>query len=136
MKLHSDGLCELEYDAATDILTARWLQSKTSTLAELSYTMQVLLDTIRNYDIKRLLIDAHEDVEGVSDVEYVDLNVEFAKKLVQTRLQKIARLGNPNHNRENFIEALAEDLLAQPTTLVAFQNFTDERSAIQWLLHD
>lgn len=136
MILHKDGLTEMEYDVTADLLKVRWLDSKRSTEPELNYTIGILLDKIRNYDIKKLLIDAREDVEGVTDEEYVEMNVNFAKLLANTRLVKVARLGTNNLNRENFIQELAEDILSLPDTKLQYHNFRDEQTAIQWLLKD
>ncbi len=124
----------MSYDVSVDLLKVRWLDLKYSTGAELNYTIGVLLEKIRNYDIKKLLIDAHQNVEGVTDEEFVEMNTNFAKLLVSTRLKKVARLGTNNLNRENFIQALAQNTLSGSDTTLQFHNFNDEQSAVQWLI--
>ncbi|MBC5775300.1 hypothetical protein H8S95_14570 [Pontibacter sp. KCTC 32443] len=133
MILHKDGLILMDYDVASDILVVKWLASKTSSSSELSYTMKLLVDKIRSYDIKNLLIDAREDVIGITDEEYVEINMTFAQNLASTRLQRVARLGTTNTNRENFVQELAEDVQALPEANVVYQEFQDETIAIQWL---
>ncbi len=123
----------MDYDVASDILVVKWLASKTSSSSELSYTMKLLVDKIRSYDIKNLLIDAREDVIGITDEEYVEINMTFAQNLASTRLQRVARLGTTNTNRENFVQELAEDVQALPEANVVYQEFQDETIAIQWL---
>ncbi|WP_347158333.1 hypothetical protein [Pontibacter chitinilyticus] len=134
MILHRDGLVEMQYDAAVDILKVKWLDSKGATRDEFGYSFQKLLETIRNYDIKKLLIDSREDITAVTDEEYKELNTTFANKLAGTRLARIARLGTTNTSRESFVEALVEDVLALPDTTVAYHNFYDEQHATAWLV--
>ncbi|MBB6610998.1 hypothetical protein H7F15_08115 [Pontibacter sp. Tf4] len=133
MILHKDGLIVLNYEVGFDTLVVKWLASDTATSPELRYSMQILVEKIRSYDIKRLLIDAREDVVAVSDEEYVELNVNFAKNLVQTRLERIARLGTTNLNRENFVKGLVADLQSLPETSLVYKEFNDEATAKEWL---
>lgn len=133
MILHKDGLFVLDYDVATDILMVKWLASDTATSPEINYTMQILVEKIRSYDIKKLLIDAREDVIAVSDEEYVEINVNFAKNLVSTRLERVARLGTTNTNRENFVKELVADLQTLPETRVVYKEFNDQAAAKEWL---
>ncbi|NEM98316.1 vWA domain-containing protein [Pontibacter burrus] len=133
MILHKDGLFILDYDVASDILVVKWFASDTATSPELSYTMQILVEKVRSYDIKRLLIDAREDVVAVSDEEYVELNVSFAKNLVSTRLERVARLGTTNINRENFVKELVADLQTLPETHIVYKEFNDQATAKEWL---
>lgn len=134
MILHKDGLSMMEYDVTADLLVVRWMDSKRSTEPELNYTIGILLEKIRSYDVKKLLIDAREEVEGITDEEYMQMNTNFAKLLAGTRLLKVARLGATNAIREKFVQALAEDLLALPDTKLQYHNFEDEQTAVQWLL--
>ncbi|QCR23151.1 hypothetical protein [Pontibacter sp. SGAir0037] len=133
MILYSDGHIEMDYDVSHDILTARWLDYKGASKQELQYSIERLISTIKSYDIRNLLIDAHEDVTGITDEEYLEVNQEFGKSLTETRLQKIARLGSPNEKREDLVEELAEDILEKTEVKIIFQNFYDRPSAISWL---
>ena len=133
MILHKDGLIEMDYDVASDILLVKWLASDTSTSLELGYSMNLLVDKVRSYDIKKLLIDAREDVVGITDEEYVEINVEFANNLANTRLERVARLGTTNINRENFVKSLVEDVTSLTRTSLIYKEFNNEATAIVWL---
>lgn len=123
----------MNYDVATDILVVKWLASETSTSLELGYSMALLVDKVRSYDIKKLLIDAREDVVGITDEEYVDINVKFANNLASTRLERVARLGTTNINRENFVKSLVDDVQLLPQTKLVYKEFNDESNALEWL---
>ena len=133
MILHKDGLIVMDYDVATDILVVKWLASETSTSLELGYSMKLLVDKVRSYDVKKLLIDAREDVVGITDEEYVEINVKFAKDLASTRLERVARLGTTNINRENFVKTLVYDVQAHAQTTLIYKEFQDQTNAIEWL---
>jgi hypothetical protein len=136
MILHRDGLIELKYEAATDILSVRWPNSRNASKAELQFSFAKLIDTLRHYDIKKLFIDASENVENVSDEEYAEMNQKFAEELVATRLQKIARLGAPNATRQKIIENIADVELQKRQGQLSFREFGDELSALEWLRQD
>jgi len=133
MILHKDGLIEMDYDVASDVLVVKWLASATSTSLELGYTMDLIVDKVRSYDIKKLLIDAREDVVGITDEEYVEINVKFANNLASTRLDRVARLGTTNINRENFVKSLVEDVQALTQTHLIYKEFSNETAAKLWL---
>ncbi|MEJ8756078.1 hypothetical protein WG947_03660 [Pontibacter sp. H259] len=133
MTLHKDGLIVMEYDVATDTLVAKWIASKTSNSLELGYTMKLLVDKVRSYDIKKLLLDAREDVVGITDEEYVEINVKFAHNLATTRLVRVARLGTTNINRENFVKSLVEDVQSSTQTSLIYKEFNNEATALEWL---
>jgi hypothetical protein len=137
MILHRDGLIELRYDAATDILSVRWPDSRNASKAELQFSIAKLIDTLRHYDIKKLFIDASENVENVSDEEYREMNQKFAEDLVSsTHLQKIARIGAPNAIRQKIVEDIAGAELEKRQSKLSFREFGDEQSALEWLQQD
>lgn len=133
MILHRDGLIVLEYEAATDILSVSWPDSRRASAAELQFSIAKLMDTLRHYDIKKLFIDASENVENVSDEEYRSMNMKFAGELIATRLQRIARVGAPDSERQKMVQEIAEKYLFESNGNITFREFPDADAAMEWL---
>ncbi|WP_242921045.1 hypothetical protein [Pontibacter liquoris] len=139
MILHQNGFIELTYDVATDILTVRWPNVRAASGAELLYSFEKLLEVIRGYDIKKVLFDSRSNNLAVSDEEYRALNAQLGRDLVQTRVKKVARLGNFNTKRETILKDLSDEVLAETKADLHFQmfdTFADEERALQWLQED
>lgn len=133
MILYSDGIIQMEYNVANDILTASLFDYKTSSKEELAYSFEKLVSTVKSYDIKNLLLDSREDVIALTDDEYFEVVSVLARELVSTRLLKIARLGSANERREELVEDVARHVLEETQTQMVFHNFYDQTSALQWL---
>lgn len=133
MTLHRDRLIVLEYEVATDILSVSWPGSRRASVAELLLSIAKLTDTLRHYDIKKLFIDASENVENVLDEEYKSMNIKFAGELIATRLHKIARAGVPDSERQKMVEDLAEEYLIKCNGQITFREFPDANAAMEWL---
>ncbi len=123
----------MEYNVASDILTAKLFDSEGSSKEELAYSFEKLISTVVSYDIKNLLLDAREDVVALTDEEYYASVNLLAQQLVTTRLLKIARLGGLNERREEMVEALSRHVLEETQAQMIFHNFYDQTSALQWL---
>ncbi|TPE46338.1 hypothetical protein [Pontibacter mangrovi] len=133
MLLHNDGLIDLDYDAATDVLTVRWPDIDSAANAELHYSFLRLNDTIRRYDIKKLLIDSRYNKVQVKEVEYDALMKELCEGLKSSRLMKTARLGSLDQTREPKAEKHANRLIKELQPPFAFKNFMSKPHALQWL---
>lgn len=130
MILHQNGLFTLDYTPATDILFVKWPNSQFVVLGEIRQTFQILVENIRNYDIKYLLIDAQHTSLEVDAQEYKATLLQFAQDLHTTRLRKMARLMSGDEIRERHLQELLEQQL-----LLSFevQNFEDRTTALAWL---
>ncbi len=133
MLLHNDGLIELDYDAATDVLTVKWPDIVSAAKTELYYSFLRLNDTIRLYDIKKLLIDSRCNKVEVQEEEYDELMKVLCDGLKSSRLLKTARLGSMDQSREPKAEKHAHRLMNELKPAFAFKNFHNKSQALQWL---
>ncbi len=121
-------ITKLDYNPAKDILFVEWPDIHSYTLSEVNYTLTEILDTIRYYDVKKLLIDSRETVIGISSEDYTALAIQFVKELMATRLKKVARLESYSSLRESQVQEISK-----VKTFIAFKNFTDTEAALSWL---
>jgi len=121
----------LDYDPATDILSLNWPDVKDFLLPEVKRELKVLIDTIKHYDVKKLLIDTSKAKVEVTDAEYQAFVSAFVSTLKDTRLQKLARIGTNNPNREKISDQAKET--SQIDLFMEFRSFNSGPEALAWL---
>ncbi|GAB3813102.1 hypothetical protein [Pontibacter rugosus] len=133
MLLHNDGLIELNYDVASDILFVKWPDLTNVSEHEITYSFQKLIDTLRHYDIKNLLIDTRTNDIVVTEQEYEAMMLQLSRDLLSTRLQRVARLQVLNPDREKRVVAAIEKISGYLHISVQYKSFTSEAEAFAWL---
>ncbi|WP_266204979.1 hypothetical protein [Pontibacter kalidii] len=83
---------KLEFNPATDTLFIEWPNIHDYTLYELRFMLTELIDTVRNYDIEKILANSRKSAVTLPEQEYSVIVNQFAKDLSTTRLQKFAGL--------------------------------------------
>lgn len=58
MLLSKSGLIKIADDPATDSVTVDMPHVDTQTLPEVKESLRIFVENVRNYDVKRLLVDA------------------------------------------------------------------------------
>ena len=135
MLLHKDGLIELNYDVATDVLFMQWPDVSGLTMPEIDFSLKKLIDTLRHYDIKHLFVDSRDSkMVGLTNEEHLNFLKRFTEHLMTTRLQKMARLATSDIRRENIVDVAAEEAINSLGITFEFRNFSDEATAYNWLL--
>ncbi|WP_026464023.1 hypothetical protein [Adhaeribacter aquaticus] len=136
MVLYQNNFIVLNYEPTTDILTVDWPQIESYLLHEVERSLQTLVDYVRNYDVKRLLIDAGKATsspELVDSSEYKRIIMEFAINLNKTRLQKSARVVALDKNRETKTQKVAAEIVQQTGFAIQSKNFDTRAEAMAWL---
>lgn len=133
MILLQNSILLLEYDPATDILQVRYPDLQRYHMSEIRHSLHVMVETIRNYDVRRLMLDARTTSVEVDDEENRQMTLELAGMLAKTRLIKIARV-QPN-NLEYEARAQQNIDAARKAGLLAYEvaTFTTPEEALDWL---
>lgn len=121
---------KLDYNPATDILEIEYPDMYSYQLSEIRYSMELMVESIRNFDIKRLLFDSSKTLISVSDYEYLQVMDQLVSLLVTTRLQKVARIALLDIAREKIEHAkiiLQAEATGLPFQLKTFRNRTDAK---------
>ncbi|MGV3541205.1 MAG: hypothetical protein ACO1OQ_15420 [Rufibacter sp.] len=135
MILFQNRLIVLDYDPKTDILSVEWPSLSPYDLLEIEQALKKLVEYIRDYDVKNLLIDStraaiHPDM----DMErYQAIVTEFALSLTQTRLQKSARIMHTDHVREATSQEISAKITKKAKLVIENRNFTGKEQALAWL---
>jgi hypothetical protein len=129
MIIFKNGFITLDYDPATDILSFPMPSVNDVVMPEMKRCLGVIVEHVRNYDVKKVLLDARETYIGVEEESYCAVITEFYHALAATRLQKVARLVTPGSEREKIIRNIFEDVHFP----MEVQWFAEAAPAKQWL---
>ena len=129
MIIFKNGFIRLHYEPATDILSFTMPLVSDIVMPEMRRCLGTAVEHVRNYDVKKVLLDAREtDIEVMED-SYAAIIAEFYHSLSATRLRKVARLVTPGSVRERIIGKLLDNA-GFPMEV---RRFTEAAPALSWL---
>ena len=128
------GIITLDYNPATDVLATSMPDVRQFGMAEVSFCLGLIVENIRNYDIKKLLLDASNSLVEVEDEAYKAMATKFAMDLMKTRLKKIARVETADAKREEKSAKMSRELKQELNLPMEFRNFSSKEEAMGWLL--
>jgi uncharacterized protein YqgV (UPF0045/DUF77 family) len=135
MILFQNHLVVLDYDPKTDILFVEWPSLNAYDLLEIERTVNLLVDYIRNYDVKNLLIDSsHSQMHPDMDMEaYMRIVTEFALNLQKTRLERSASVVHIDKVRQEQSEKISEQVTKKVHLTIESRNFATREEGFRWL---
>lgn len=133
MILLDNGLLKLDYSPSTDILEVEYPDLHDFMLSEIRHNINILIDTVRYYDVKRVLLDSTRTVISVSDEESREVAMYLAAGLMKTRLQKVARVQSPSEAVEKTAQGNMRHIKETQSLPFELQNFTSKTEALDWL---
>ncbi|MFD2514096.1 hypothetical protein ACFSRY_09485 [Pontibacter locisalis] len=135
MIIHN-GIITLDYDPAKDVLVTSLPDIREFASSEVSFCLGLIIESIRNFDIKYLLLDSSNSVVEVEDEAYKTITKSFALDLMSTRLKKLARVGTKDMKREEKSAKISEELRQEVNFPMEFGNFSTKEEAMEWLLQN
>ena len=69
MLLFKNSIITLDYNPAADILEVAYPDLHGFLLPEIKHSIDIMIDNVKNYDVKRILLDSTRTVISVSDEE-------------------------------------------------------------------
>ncbi|MDO6391251.1 hypothetical protein Q4E40_14015 [Pontibacter sp. BT731] len=133
MILLQNSILLLEYDPATDILQVRYPDLQRYHMSEIRHSLQIMVQTIRNYDVRKLLLDARTTAIEIDDEENRQLTLELAAMLSETRLVKVARVQPSDPENEARAQQNIEAARKAGALSYDVATFPTPASAISWL---
>jgi 6-pyruvoyl-tetrahydropterin synthase len=124
-----NSLIKLDYDPVLDVLSVEWPDFYYYSISEAAYTLDIIIETVKQYDVKYLLTDTRKSTVDITTSQYKEIILKFAKDLATTRLQKVARVVTESTLREKSISEVKQE--AHLT--VPIRNFGKLEEALQWL---
>lgn len=128
------GIITLDYNPATDVLATNMPDIREFSSSEVAYCLDLIVESIRGYDIKNLLLDASKSVVEVEDEAYKAITTKFSMGLMNTRLKKIARVATEDAKREEKSAKITRELRQELHLSIEHRNFTGREEAMDWLL--
>ncbi|RNI24084.1 hypothetical protein [Rufibacter latericius] len=133
MILFENTIIKLDYSPATDILEVAHPDLHDHLLPEIKDSIKILLENVRSYDVKRLLLDSSRTTVSVSEQESLQIGMYLAEGLMKTRLVKLARLQSPSPAVEENAEKDIREIEQAGMLTFELQNFTKKVEALEWL---
>ena len=133
MILYENGYIKLDYSPSTDILYAECPDIHEYDLLQLHRAFTIIVEAIRGYDIKYFILDFTKTSINISQEDYRVVMNQFARDLMTTRLQKLARIATMDAERENRVESYARQVKEETKSAIAFLNFPSRAAATDWL---
>ncbi|MDQ3290557.1 MAG: hypothetical protein M3Q05_04635 [Bacteroidota bacterium] len=132
MLLYS-GIINLDYNPTTDILVTSMPDVRQFGMSEVSFCLNLIVDNIRNYHIKNLLLDSSKSIIEVEDEVYKNITLRFGMDLMNTNLKKLARVGTIDKKREERSAKLSGEISQELQLPIEFKNFSNRVEAMEWL---
>lgn len=120
---------KLNYDPARDVLSVVWPDVHDDMMSETMYILDTIVESVKLYDIKYLLIDARKGVISIPVHAYKAIMLKFTWDLEATSLQKLARVVTAGSQRERQINEVTQEILL-PVPIMSFYSVED---ALGWL---
>jgi hypothetical protein len=128
MVLFQNSLITLKYNPVTDIVEIDYPDLHDYLLPEIKHSIDALVESVRNYDVKKLLLDSSQTIVSVREEESREVALYLAQGLVQTRVQPLSAV----------IETRAQENVqhVQKVWSLPFQlrHFTVKADALTWLM--
>ncbi|MEJ8803412.1 hypothetical protein [Pontibacter sp. H249] len=133
MVLFDNSLIKLDYFPATDVLEVAYPDLHDYLLLDIKSSIDILVDTIISYDVKRVLLDSSNTIVAVDAEQSRMITAHLVKGFMTTRITKLARLQSFNET----VEATAHNNIKYATENFAFpfelKNFSNKPDALEWL---
>jgi hypothetical protein len=136
MILLDNFLIKIDYNPATDIAIIDYPDLFDFELPEVQHAIELLAETINNYNVKKILIKPTRTTPERSLEEGGEIAAFLATKLRQAHVKKMARVRSPysavEANARKSVQ-LVETSRALPTQVRFFRAKSD---AMEWLMSD
>ncbi|MBF9255044.1 hypothetical protein I2I11_17230 [Pontibacter sp. 172403-2] len=133
MVLFQNSIVKLDYNPATDILEIEYPDLHGYLLLEIKHNIDIIVDIIKSYDVKRLILDSTRTVISVSEEESREIAMYLAMGVMKTRVQKVARLESYNSTLEEAAQNNVRHIEESQLLPFLIKNFTCKADAVAWL---
>jgi hypothetical protein len=130
MIIFQNSLITLDYLPDYDILSFDWPDIEPFEKEQFLYSMDKLIEMLKNYDVKNLLLDVSKSTVKIPYGEYQELLRDLAVKTGSTRVQRVARVTTVDPERETNVNLVREE----SNVHYQYQDFKTKEEALRWLI--
>ena len=134
MILFENSIIKLDYNPATDIAVVQYPDLHGYLLAEIKHSIDLLVETIRNYDVKLLMLDSTRTTISVSPEESREVATYLAARVMTTRVRKVARVQSQSVAVEKTAQENIKHVKEAQSPPFQVQTFASKEEATAWLL--
>ena len=134
MIIQPNSPIRMDYNPATDILSVDYPDLENLLLPTIKHSLLTLVEAIKSYDVKKLLLDASRTIVSVSEEENREVTLQLASELAKTRLEMIARVQPVDPAHETRAQANIDRVKQAGLLPYQLQTFNTREAAMQWLL--
>ncbi len=131
MILHTDRYFEHIYEVKHDMVCIKWPTIETLYLPEILNSVNTLVQNIKHYNIRHLLVDGSETQPHSSREDADKVVGTFISGLQNTRLEKLARVESAVQARESILKEMLPSISSVCPFEIRF--FQDRPAALKWL---
>ncbi|MFD3002830.1 hypothetical protein ACFS7Z_20850 [Pontibacter toksunensis] len=110
-------------------MSVEWPDFHYYSASEAAYTLDIIVETVRQYDVKYLLTDTRKSTVDIPQPEYKEIILKFARDLTTTRLHKLARVVTDSTRRLKPIREVRQEAHLE----VEIEDFYSVEEALDWL---
>lgn len=129
MIVFKNSLISLDYNPEYDILSFDWPDIGPAEKAVFVYMMDQVVETMKSYNVKNLLIDVSHSVVTIPAEEYQKLLIDLGEKTKKTAVRRVARVTTFDPERESNVKEVRE---SSPVPY-QYHDFRTKEDAIRWL---
>ncbi|WP_276496629.1 hypothetical protein [Pontibacter litorisediminis] len=133
MEIFRTSYFRLTYDASSDVLFVRLPDMRTAGLSEAKYCFDIMVNSVKNYHIRNILLDSSQAVVEVENELYHELIYEVSMQLKDTCLQRVARVVSDSSALEERAVMVQGEVLESEAPVYQIQNFSNSENAFTWL---
>lgn len=134
MLLNSELYIETDYNPSTDIIQVRMPDMSNITLGEMRYNIGALADTIRVFDIRKVLIE--QSASGMSHemrAFHTTMCVFFCEAFSNTRVERLARIQHTDAVLEENSQRCILECTEKGGKQMLVKTFVCREDALRWL---
>ena len=106
-----------------------WSNSSAYDVLEFRQSIDKVIETINNYHCRNLLIDASEAIISLEDEALAAALSDFATKIGQTGIKKVARIITSSQIREEKVQAIRDEIVLP----FEIYDISSREQALHWL---
>lgn len=136
MVLFENSIIKIDYDPATDILSVKYPDLHGYLLPEIKHSIDIIVENVRNYDVRKVLLDSTNTVVSVTPDESSEISIYLASGLSTTRVLKLARLQSLDTIVETRAKENIKTIMKSIPLPFQLKNFTNREDATAWLISE
>lgn len=129
MNIFDNGFINLEYDPVIDVIYVIMPTVDRTDLPKVEQSLAIIVEHVKNFYIRNMLLDVRDAKVFINEKAYASMISNFSRALLDSHLQKMARVVDESSLRESIVH----DIFIDKTLSLVARSFTEVVPALEWL---